>query len=203
MNWRGEYQGRRMDAAQALQAVQSGNRVWIQSGCGTPSPLVKALVDRSPEVRNVEVVHMMTLGSADYTRPEFEGHFRHRGLFLGPNTREAVAAGRADYTPIFLSEIEGLFESGAMPLDVVLMQVSPPDAHGFVSLGTTVDCTLTATRYAKVVLAEVNDRVPRTHGETSIHVSQISAFVETSRPVLEMCTEPFTQSHLQVARNVA
>src|ERR1039458_4253841 len=110
MNWRSEYQGRCVNAAQALQAVQSGNRVWIQSGCGTPSPLVKALVDRSPEVRDVEVVHLMTLGSADYTRPEFEGHFRHRGLFLGPNTREAVAAGRADYTPIFLSEIEGLFE---------------------------------------------------------------------------------------------
>jgi acyl-CoA hydrolase len=203
MNWRGEYQGRRMDAAQALQAVQSGNRVWIQSGCGTPSPLVKALVDRSPEVRDVEVVHMMTLGSADYTRPEFEGHFRHRGLFLGPNTREAVAAGRADYTPIFLSEIEGLFESGAMPLDVVLMQVSPPDAHGFVSLGTTVDCTLTAARCAVVVIAEVNERMPRTHGDTTIHVSNISAFVETSRPLLELCPEPVTELHQGVARNVA
>ncbi len=87
---------------------------------------------------------MKTLGAADYTRPEYEGHFRHRGLFLGENVREAVCNGRADYTPIFLSEIEGLFETGALPLDVVLMQVSPPDAHGFVSLGTTVDCTLTA-----------------------------------------------------------
>ena len=203
MNWRSEYQGRCVNAAQALQAVQSGNRVWIQSGCGTPSPLVKALVDRSPEVRNVEVVHMMTLGSADYTRPEFEGHFRHRGLFLGPNTREAVAAGRADYTPIFLSEIEGLFESGAMPLDVVLMQVSPPDAHGFVSLGTTVDCTLTAARCAVVVIAEVNERMPRTHGDTTIHVSNISAFVETSRPLLELCPEPVTELHQGVAGNVA
>src|ERR1039457_3368887 len=203
MNWRSEYQGRCVNAAQALQAVQSGNRVWIQSGCGTPSPLVKALVDRSPEVRDVEVVHMMTLGSADYTRPEFEGHFRHRGLFLGPNTREAVAAGRADYTPIFLSEIEGLFESGAMPLDVVLMQVSPPDAHGFVSLGTTVDCTLTAARCAVVVIAEVNEHMPRTHGDTTIHVSNISAFVETSRPLLELCPEPVTELHQGVARNVA
>ena len=203
MNWRSEYQGRCVNAAQALQAVQSGNRVWIQSGCGTPSPLVKALVDRSPEVRDVEVVHLMTLGSADYTRPEFEGHFRHRGLFLGPNTREAVAAGRADYTPIFLSEIEGLFESGAMPLDVVLMQVSPPDAHGFVSLGTTVDCTLTAARCAVVVIAEVNERMPRTHGDTTIHVSNISAFVETSRPLLELCPEPVTELHQGVARNVA
>src|SRR5271157_5607707 len=179
MSWREEYKGKCMDAGQALEAVRSGARVWIQSGCGTPSTLVNALVARSSEVRDVEVVHMMTLGSADYTKPEFEGHFRHRGLFLGANVREAVAAGRADYTPIFLSEIEGLFVSGAMPLDVVLMQVSPPDAHGFVSLGTTVDCTLTAARCARVVIAEVNERMPRTHGETTVHVSRISAIVES------------------------
>ena len=142
MSWSEEYRSKRMSAAQALDAVCSGDRVWIQSGCGTPSVLVDALVARAPHLRNVEIVHMKTLGDADYTKPEYEGHFRHRGLFLGENVREAVAAGRADYTPIFLSEIEGLFESGALPLDVVLMQVSPPDAHGFVSLGTTVDCTL-------------------------------------------------------------
>jgi len=137
-------------------------------GGGTPSTLVNALVARAAELRDVEIVHMMTLGSADYTKPEFEGHFRHRGLFLGANVREAVAAGRADYTPIFLSEIEGLFTSGAMPLDVVLMQVSPPDAHGYVSLGTTVDSTLTAARCASTVIAEVNDQMPRTHGDTFI-----------------------------------
>ena len=158
---------------------------------------------RAPELRDVEIVHMMTLGSGDYTKPEYEGHFRHRGLFLGANVREAVAAGRADYTPIFLSEIEGLFESGALPLDVVLMQVSPPDAHGFVSLGTTVDCTLTAARCAKTVIAEVNERMPRTHGDTFIHVSRISAVVETSRPLLELHAEPCTEMHLRVARNVA
>ena len=203
MNWSEEYENKRMSATQALKAVRSGDRVWIQSGCGTPTPLVTALVARAPEVIDVEIVHMMTLGCADYTKPEYAGHFRHRGLFLGANVREAVAAGRADYTPIFLSEIEGLFESGALPLDVVLMQVSPPDEHGFVSLGTTVDCTMTATRCAKVVIAEVNDRVPRTHGDTFIHVNQISAFVETSRQILEVCTEPFTEMHMNVARNVA
>lgn len=192
-----------MSAADALQAVRSENRVWIQSGCGTPSILVDALVARAPHLRDVEVVHMMTLGSADYTRPEYEGHFRHRGLFLGPNVRDAVAAGRADYTPIFLSEIEALFETGALPLDVVLMQVSPPDAHGFVTLGTTVDCTLTAVRLAKTVIAEVNVQMPRTHGETAVHISQISAFVESDRPLLELHTEPFTEMHMRVARNVA
>ncbi|MGA8730274.1 MAG: acetyl-CoA hydrolase/transferase C-terminal domain-containing protein [Terracidiphilus sp.] len=203
MTWIEDYRAKRMSAAQALAAVRSGDRVWIQSGCGTPAPLVKALVAKSEDVLDVEIVHMMTLGSADYTNPEYAGHFRHRGLFLGANTREAVAEGHADYTPVFLSEIEGLFESGAMPLDVVLMQVSPPDAHGFVSLGTTVDSTLTAARYAKVVIAEVNERMPRTHGETCIHVSRISSIVETSRPLLELCAEAVTELHLEVARNVA
>jgi 4-hydroxybutyrate CoA-transferase len=203
MSWKDEYRARLTTAGKALEAVRSGARVWIQSGCGTPSVLVQALVARAPQVRDVEIVHMMTLGSADYTRPEHEGHFRHRGLFLGANVREAVAAGRADYTPIFLSEIEGLFTSGALPLDVVLMQVSPPDEHGFVSLGTTVDCTLTATRCAPIILAEVNDQMPRTHGDTFVHVSRISAIVETSHPLLELPTESFTPLHLRVAEHVA
>jgi acyl-CoA hydrolase len=203
MTWNAEYRAKCRSAAEALAAVHSGSRVWIQSGCGTPSKLVDAMVARAPEVRDVEVIHMMTLGSADYTKPEYAGRFRHRGLFLGPNVREAVVAGRADYTPIFLSEIESLFENGSMPLDVVLMQVSPPDAHGFVSLGTTVDCTLTAARYASVVIAEVNDAMPRTHGDTFLHVSHISSIVETSHPLLEMCREPLTDLHLSVGRNVA
>jgi 4-hydroxybutyrate CoA-transferase len=192
-----------MSAAQALKTVCSGDRVWIQPSCGTPKPLIDALVARASELIDVELVHMKTLGEAEYTKPEYEGHFRHRGLFLGENVREAVAAGRADYTPIFLSEIESLFENGDLPVDVVLMQVTPPDAHGFVSLSTTVDCTMTAARCAKTVIAEVNDRAPRTHGDTSIHVSQISAFVLTSRPLLELHTEPFTEMHMNVARNVA
>ena len=203
MSWKDDYRSKQMSAEQALQAVRSGDRVWIQSGCGTPSVLVDALVASSSGLRDVEIIHMMTLGSALYTRPEYEGHFRHRGLFLGPNVRDAVAAGRADYTPIFLSEIEGLFESGQLPLDVVLMQVSPPDAHGFVTLGTTVDCTLTAVRLARTVIAEVNRQMPRTHGETAIHVSHLTAVVESDRPLLELHTEPFTEMHMRVARNVA
>jgi acyl-CoA hydrolase len=192
-----------MNAAQALEAVRSGDHVWIQSGCGTPSPLVDALVARAPVLRNVEIVHMKTLGDADYTKPEYEGIFRHRGLFLGENVREAVIAGRADYTPIFLFEIEDLFMSGALPLDVVLMQVSPPNDHGYVTLGTTVDSTLNATRCARTVIAEVNERMPRTHGETAIHVSRISMIVETSRPLLELHPEPFTAMHRRIAENVA
>src|SRR4051794_34734480 len=158
---------------------------------------------RAPELFDVELVHMKTLGEAEYTRPEYARHFRHRGLFLGDNVREAVAAGRADYTPIFLSEIEGLFESGQLPLDVVLMQVSPPDEHGFVTLGTTVDCTQTAVRLARTVIAEVNRQMPRTQGETAIHISRLTAIVESDRPLLELHTEPFTEMHMRVARNVA
>lgn len=203
MNWREEYSRKCTDARRALEAVRSGDRVWIQSGCGTPSVLVDALVARAPNVLDVEIVHMKTLGNADYTRPEYAGHFRHRGLFLGENVREAIAAGRADYTPIFLSEIERLFEDGSMPLDVVLMQVSRPDEHGFVSLGTTVDCTLTAARFARLVIAEVNDQVPRTHGETNIHVSHISSLVETSRPLLELQAERYTDLQRRVGENVA
>src|ERR1035441_1484862 len=190
MNWREEYRSKCMDGAQTLKAVRSCERVWVQSGCGTPSVLLDALVERASELRDVEIVHMKTLGEAVYTRPEYEGIFRHRALFLGDNVREAVAAGRADYTAIFLSEIEGLFASSALPLDVTLMQVSPPDEHGFVTLGTTVDCTLNAARASKTVIAEVNERMPRTHGDTSFHVSHLSAIVETSRPLLESHPEP-------------
>ena len=106
MTWTEEYQRKRMSAAQALEAVHSGARIWIQSGCGTPSPLVDALVARAPELHNVEIIHMKTLGAADYTRPEYAGHFRHRGLFLGENVRAAVCDGRADYTPIFLVKLK-------------------------------------------------------------------------------------------------
>ena len=203
MNWHAEYRSKCRDAATALEAVHSGDRVWIQSGCGTPSVLVDALVAHAPELCDVEIVHMKTLGEAVYTRPKYAGVFRHRGLFLGENVREAVAAGRADYTPIFLSEIENLFSTGALPLDVVLMQVSPPDEHGFVSLGTTVDCTMTAARCAKRVIAEVNRRMPRTHGETMVHVSHLFAIVETNRPLLELAPEPFNEIQRRIGENVA
>lgn len=202
MNWQSEYRSHLMSAAEALRIVRSGDRVWIQSGCGTPHLLVDALVARGADLHDVEIMHMKNLGPAEYTEEKFAGHFRHRGLFLGDNVREAVQAGRADYTPIFLHEIEGLFER-ELPVDVVLMQVSRPDAHGFVSLGTTVDCTLNAARAARVVIAEVNDQMPRTHGETNLHVSHFFAMVETSHPIHEMRPEPYNAEQLRVAQNVA
>jgi 4-hydroxybutyrate CoA-transferase len=190
-------------AERALQLVRSGNRVWVQPGNATPEPLVDALLLRAPELRNVEILHMLTLGNADYTRPEFASSFRHNGLFLGENVRPAIAAGRADYTPINLSEIEKLLRSGQLPLDVALLQTTPPDEYGYMSLGASIDCTLTAAACARYVIAEINDRMPRALGDAFVHFSKISAMVETSRPLLELPPVPSTDVHRRIGRNVA
>jgi 4-hydroxybutyrate CoA-transferase len=203
MNWVDQYRDKFMTAEQAVELIRSGDRVYIHEGCGTPLPIIEALLRRAPKLWNVELVHMLTFGAADYTRPEFEGHFRHNGLFLGGNTRDAVREGRADYTPVFLSEIEGLFTSGVLPLDVAIVQTSPPDSHGYLSLGTSVDCGLSAARSAPVVIAEVNHRMPRTFGDTFIHVSKVSALVETARPLLELNVEPSTPVQESIAERVA
>jgi acyl-CoA hydrolase len=131
------------------------------------------------------------------------GHFRHNAFFIGGNVRDAVNDGRADYTPIHLSEVEDLFETRAMPLDIALIQVSPPDAHGFCSFGVSVDTTLTASKCAKCVIAQVNDQMPRTYGDSFIHVNQITTCVESSRALCELPKPPITEMHVGIARNVA
>jgi 4-hydroxybutyrate CoA-transferase len=203
MPWENEYRSRLLTTDEALSSVQSNTRVYIQPGCAEPETLVEALIKRAPYVRNVEVVHLLTLGRADYVAPEMAGHFRHNAMFIGGNVREAVNDGRADYTPVYLSEIEGLFESGAMPLDVALIQVSPPDAHGYCSFGVGVDTTLTASRCARYVIAQVNDQMPRTFGDSFIHVSRIDAFVESSRPLCELPQVPNSDLHVSIAKHVA
>jgi acyl-CoA hydrolase len=192
-----------VSAQRAVEVVRSGDRIWVHEGNATPEPLIQALLGRAPELRDVEIVHMLTLGSADYTLPEYEGHFRHNGLFLGQNVRQAIAAGRADYTPIHLSEIERLFRSGEMPLDVAFIQTSPPDEHGYLSLGTSIDCTLSAAQCAHHVIAEVNDQMPRTLGDTFLHVSKVAAIVETSRPLLELPFVPSSDVQHRIARHLA
>jgi acyl-CoA hydrolase len=203
MAWMDSYRTKVMSAREALRCVESHMRVYIQPGCAEPETLVGALIERGPFVRDVEIVHLLTMGRADYIAPEMAGHFRHNAMFIGANVRQAVNDGRADYTPIFLSEIESLFESGEMPIDVALIQVSPPDSHGFCSFGVGVDTTLTAAKKARFVIAQVNDQMPRTYGDSFIHVSDIDAIVESSRPLCELPAHEITDLHLAIARNVA
>ncbi len=203
MAWMDSYRTKVMSAREALRCVESHMRVYIQPGCAEPETLVGALIERGPLVRDVEIVHLLTMGRADYIAPEMAGHFRHNAMFIGANVREAVNDGRADYTPIFLSEIESLFESGEMLIDVALIQVSPPDSHGFCSFGVGVDTTLTAAKKARFVIAQVNDQMPRTYGDSFIHVSDIDAIVESSRPLCELPKHEITDLHLAIARNVA
>lgn len=203
MSWEIEYKKKLRTAEEALRCVQSGMRVYIQPGCAEPETLVEELIRRAPYVEDVEIVHMMTMGTAPYVAPEMAGHFRHNAMFIGGNVREAINEGRADYTPIYLSEIEELFESGAMPLDIALIEVSPPDAHGFCSFGVGVDTTLTAAKCARYVVAQVNDQMPRTYGDSFIHVSELNVVVESSRPLCAMKKAEITDMHTAIARNVA
>ena len=203
MSWEMEYKKKLRTANEALRCVQSGMRVYIQPGCAEPETLVEALIQRAPHVQDVEIVHMMTMGKAPYVAPEMEGHFRHNAVFIGGNVRDAINDGRADYTPVYLSEIEELFESGAMPLDVALIEVSPPDSHGFCSFGVGVDTTLTAARLARYVVAQVNDEMPRTYGDSFIPVNKIDAIVESSRPLCALKKPEVTEMQIAIARNVA
>ena len=203
MSWETHYRNRLMTADEALCCVKSGMRVYIQPGCAEPETLVEALLRRAPAVHDVEIVHMMTMGCAPYVAPEMEGHFRHNAMFIGGNVREAINNGRADFTPIYLSEIEGLFESGAMPIDVALLELSPPDSHGFCSFGVGVDTSVTAAKVAGHVVAQINDQMPRTYGDSFIHVTDLDSIVESSRPLCALKRPVLTDLHHAIARNVA
>ncbi len=203
MSWEVDYKKKLRTADEALRCVQSGMRVYIQPGCAEPETLVEALMRRGPFVQDVEIVHMMTMGAAPYVAPEMAGHFRHNAMFIGANVREAINNGRADYTPIYLSEIEGLFESGAMPIDVALLELSPPDSHGFCSFGVGVDTSLTAAKCARYVVAQINDQMPRTYGDSFIHITDIDAVVNSNRPLCATELPRTTDMHKAIARNVA
>jgi 4-hydroxybutyrate CoA-transferase len=203
MTWQIDYHSKLRTPEEALGCVASGMRVYIQPGCAEPETLVEALMKRAPYVHDVEIVHMMTMGTAPYVARDMAGHFRHNAMFIGANVRDAINDGRADYTPIYLSEIEGLFESGDMPIDVALIQVSPPDAHGFCSYGVGVDTTLTAAKCARVVVAQVNDQMPRTFGDSFVHVDDIDVLVDSSRSLPELKKPVITDTHRAIARNVA
>jgi 4-hydroxybutyrate CoA-transferase len=169
-------------AAEAVAGIRSGEQVFVHGGAATPSVLLESLAARASELRDVGVVHLHTEGPAPHLAREVAESFRHRALFIGANAREAVNAGRADYVPIFLSDIPHLFASGAFPLDVALLNVSPPDVHGYCSLGTSVDTALSAVQAATTVIAQVNRSMPRTLGDSFIHVDQIDLGVEVDQP---------------------
>ncbi len=186
MDWLEAFRQRVVTADEAVRSIQSGNHVWIHAGCNNPEELVRAMVGRADELRGVEVTHLMTFGCADYALPRYQESFRHRALFTGGNVREAVNDGRADWVPVHLSEIPGLITSGAVPVDVALIHISPPDEHGFCSYGVGVECTKAAAERARHVVALVNRKMPRSLGDSFIHVSRLTAVVEVDRPVVEL-----------------
>lgn len=186
MNWLDRYKNKLRTPDQAVKAISSGHRVYVHPGCAMPGALVEAMCGRHQELENVEVIHLLTVGNMTYSKPGMEDHFRHNALFIGKNVREAVNDGRADFTPVFLSEIPSLFYRGVLPIDVALVHLSPPDEHGFCSFGVGVECTKPATEVAKVIIAQVNPNMPRTLGDCFIHVDKLTYCVETDAPLKEL-----------------
>lgn len=184
-DWKERYRDKVCDAPTAVRGIRPGMRVFVGSGAAEPQALVRALADRGAELADNQIVHLMTLGVAPYVDPRLEQGFRHNAFFIGANTREAVAECRADYTPIFLSEIPRLLRSGRLPIDVALVQTSPPDRHGYLSLGVSVDICKAAVDSARVVIAQVNPRMPRVHGDAFLAVSRVDRMVPHEEPLLE------------------
>jgi acyl-CoA hydrolase/GNAT superfamily N-acetyltransferase len=179
------YEERKMSLEEALALIKTGDHIFIGSACGEPQHLVRGLVEKANHLSDNEILHVHTLGVAPYAEPRYSERFRLNAFFVGINTREAVAEGRADYTPVFLSELPRLISRGMVPIDVALIQVTPPDEHGFCSLGVSVEITKTAAKMAKLVIAQVNRHMPRVLGDSFIHVSEVDAFVEHDEPILE------------------
>jgi len=194
---------RAVSAAEAVSVIQSGHRVYIHGMAAAPFRLTHAMTDRSEELRNVEIVQLHTEGPAPYAAPEFRESFRVNALFVGGNLRQAVAEGRADYIPVFLSAAPALFRQHILPLDVALIHVSPPDRHGFCSLGVSIEATRAAVETARFVIAQVNPSMPRSHGDGLIHIDRIHAFVEFDEPIPEHVNPPAGEIELAIGRHCA
>lgn len=194
---------KQVTAEEAVSIIKSGDRVFIHSVAAAPQGLISAMVGRAPELRGVEIVHLHTEGEAPYVRPEHAESFRTNALFIGANVRGAVESGEADYIPVFLSEVPALFRRGILPLDVALVQVSPPDRHGYCSLGVSVDAARAAVETARHVVAQVNPRMPRTHGDGLIHASEIAYAVGVDEPLLEKAPHPLSEAELTIGRHCA
>ena len=203
MNWETIYRRKVVDAATAVSYIDSGNLVYVGGGAGAPAVLVDALCARAPELRDVQLIHILTFIGAPYVEPKYQGSFRSNSLFIGHNVRKAVQAGNADFTPIFLSEIPGLFQKKILPLDAAIISLSPPDEHGFCSFGVEVGTTKPAADSARIIIAEVNRQMPRTLGDSFIHVSRLTHVVETDYPLPEAPQGDSSPANMRIGEHIA
>ncbi|MFX0179604.1 MAG: acetyl-CoA hydrolase/transferase family protein [Candidatus Hodarchaeota archaeon] len=201
-DWKDDYSQKCTSKEEAILNIESGNRVVFGHAAGEPIVLVDELVRQKDRLQNVEIVHMVPLRGCEYCLPEMKQNFRHNSLFAGAGTREAIKEGRADYTPTYFSEIPRLFRDNILPVDVALIQLSPPDEEGYMSYGVSVDYTVQATKSSKIVIAEVNRQMPRTKG-ANIHISDIDYIVETDRPLIEIPLPKITEVEERIGRNIA
>lgn len=197
------YAARVTSAEEAVRRVTSGMRVYLTGNCSVPQTLLAALVRRAPELWDVEIAQVLTIGPADYVAPEMDGHLRVNTLFISDNVRAAVNEGRADFTPVFLSEVPKLFKSGLLSVDVAMVHVSPPDEHGFCSFGIEVGMTKPIAQCAKIVIAEMNPRMPRTLGDSFIHLSKLDLVVPVDYPLPEIQMGATTETVQRIADHVA
>ena len=186
MSWTDQYKQKVVTAAEAVKAVKSGDRIFLTGNCSVPKIILSALVDRASELKDVEINQALTVGSADYVSPEMEGHIRVNTMFISHNTRQAVQEGRADFTPVLLSEFPLLYKNGILPVNVAFVHLSPPDPHGYCSFGVEVGLSKSPAESAEIIIAEVNEQMPRTLGDTFIHVSAIDYIVPVDYELPEL-----------------
>jgi 4-hydroxybutyrate CoA-transferase len=197
-----DWRSRAVPAGEAVASIARGARVFVHGAAATPTPLLEALVGRD-DLDDVTLYHLHTAGPAPFVDPAHRDRFLSVSLFVGPPVREAIEAGAADFVPIFLSDIPSLFTARKVPLDVALLQLSPPDTHGYCTLGTSVDAALAASASARVIIAEINEQMPRTHGNTLVPLDRVHAFVHTSRPLHEHRMKPPSPVEDAIGQHVA
>lgn len=202
-NWKTAYQSRLVTADEAVTHIPNNSRVLIGHAANQPPALVEAMCRNYRQYENVELVHWVTLFGSEYCAPEMQGHLRFNGLFISGSNRKAVAQNLADFTPTYFGQCPRYFRDGTLPIDAVLISVTPPDEHGFCSLGVSVGGTLPATQVAKVVIAQVNRNLPRTYGDSHIHVSKIDYLVEADTPLPTMESGPVGEVEAAIGRNCA
>lgn len=203
MDWKKIYNDRKCTAEEAVKSIKSGDRVVFAHAVAEPVVLVDAMVANAASYKDVEVCHMVTLGKGEYSHAEYRDNFRFNGWFTSPSTRNSLAEGHGDFTPVFFHEVPSYIRNGMFAIDVFMVMVSPPDEHGYCCVGVSCDYTMEGIKSGKIVLAEVNDQVPVVYGDTFIHVSEIDKFVETSHPLPEIGLPKIGEVELAIGKNCA